>query len=72
MAMFVSRSVHGQILFSREALATATAYTQKIWPTVSWREIRESRGFAPPYSAVPDVAAASFNRTWNGLLASPI
>lgn len=30
----------GEILFSREALANATAYSQKIWPTVSWREVR--------------------------------
>ncbi|MFQ5847193.1 MAG: hypothetical protein ACE5IQ_05890 [Candidatus Methylomirabilales bacterium] len=31
---------NGEILFSREALAKATAYSQKIWPTVSWREVR--------------------------------
>lgn len=30
----------GEILFSREALANAAAYSQKIWPTVSWREMR--------------------------------
>lgn len=30
----------GELLFSREALANATAYSQKIWPTVSWREVR--------------------------------
>lgn len=30
----------GEILFSQEALANATTYSQKIWPTVSWRELR--------------------------------
>jgi len=30
----------GDVLFSREALANVIGPTQKIWPTVSWREVR--------------------------------
>ncbi len=61
----------GEILFSQAALANHTAYSQKIWPTVSWRELRYSRRFSPRYSAAPDFASTSFNSTWNGLVASP-